>query len=85
MPRRRATALLPLGPCRGPEALNVWEHIAFAEWLETHELLEEEARAARDAWLFDAEASFYENLACEASSDFSELSDLEVDVWEDDE
>ena len=85
MLRRRAAALLPLGACRGPEALNVWEHIAFAEWLETHELLEDEARAMRDAWLFEAEASFYESLVYETASDVSDFSYMDGGLGAEDE
>lgn len=63
---RARAALLPLGALRGAEALNVWEHIAFSEWLETHELLED---GARDAWLnemFEEEAALYEGDPSEA-------------------
>ena len=33
---RRGCTLAPLGAARGAEALNAWEHVAFAEWLRDH-------------------------------------------------
>ena len=47
MPR---AALLPLGSYRGVDALDVWEHIRFAEFLEERWRPEEaRAEAAEDA------------------------------------
>jgi hypothetical protein len=68
---------MPLGSLRGPEALNVWEHIAFAEWLDTHGMSGDGARALLEDELFDAEASFYE--AQEAAAAAEPSSDTEQD------
>jgi len=57
---RRRCALLPLGAARGDEALNTWEHIAFAEWLERHGRPGEGRREARLWDAFEAELSFWE-------------------------
>jgi len=57
---RRRCALLPLGAARGDEALNTWEHIAFAEWLELHGRPGEGRREARLWHAFEAESAYWE-------------------------
>jgi hypothetical protein len=66
--RWHRAALMPLGAARGPEALNVWEHIALAEWLDGHEMSGDGARALLEAELFETEASYYEALEAEAAA-----------------
>jgi hypothetical protein len=69
---------MPLGRLRGEEALNVWEHIAFAEWLGSHRLGGHDARASVEARLFEEQTAFYELLGdAEESSELSEYEECE--------
>jgi len=57
----RRCALLPLGPVTGVEALNVWEHIAFAEWLCNHELPSDDVREECAHRTFEEEYCYWES------------------------
>jgi hypothetical protein len=74
---RRGCALAPLGAARGAEALNVWEHVAFAEWLHEHRGSERDALEALEAAAFEMEAALREQDS-DLQSEW-ELSDVEDD------
>ena len=78
MQMQRRCALLPLGAARGPEALNVWEHVAFANWLDEREL---SADARRQEMQSDQSL---DDDSSEASADecCSSIDDFELSDWE---
>jgi len=55
-------ALRPLGAARGEDALNSWEHVALADWLESHPLPGDEALEAEKQALFEEELRFWEDV-----------------------
>jgi len=55
-------SLLPLGRVSGDDALNVWEHIAFSHWMETHSIPGEDIRERRADKAFEEEEAYWESL-----------------------
>jgi len=55
-------SLLPLGRLQDHEALNVWEHIAFSEWLELHARPGDVLREMWQQEAFEEEAKHWESL-----------------------
>ena len=53
-------ALLPLGSARGDDALNACEHMAFADWLDSHECPGDSRREERLRLDFDRELARWE-------------------------
>jgi hypothetical protein len=59
---RQRCALLPLGGRTDEDALDVWEHIACASWLEACPLPGDEAREAARQQAFDDECDYWDSL-----------------------
>jgi hypothetical protein len=59
-PTQRRCALLPLGSAQGEDALDVWEHIAFSEWLEAHARPGDALREQVLQRLFEEETAYWE-------------------------
>lgn len=79
----RRCALLPLGPYRGPDALDVWEHFAFTDWADTHALPCHEAREEQFQLAFEQEHDFWEAMQASPDSDLESLEEgLEDDVMD---
>ena len=74
---RRGCTLAPLGAARGAEALNAWEHVAFAEWLRDHRGSDADALEALEAAAFEMQAALFAEDP-DLCSEW-ELSDIEVD------
>jgi len=53
---------LPLGQAHGADALNVWEHVALAQWLSNHELPGEVGLEHAAQRSFEAECAHWESL-----------------------
>lgn len=71
----RRCALLPLGPYRGPDALDVWEHFAFSDWAETHALPCHEAREELLQRAFEQEHDFWQDMQASPDSDLESLGE----------
>jgi len=57
----RRCALIPLGPVTGEDALNVWEHISFSDWMRTHELPGDDVRERCAHGAFEEECCYWES------------------------
>ena len=82
----RAAALLPLGSERGPEALDVWEHIALSEWLEHHPLPGHELLERQRQYAFEQELLFWEGVTYSSPQhlsiwDADDVSEPEEGAW----
>jgi hypothetical protein len=71
----RTCSLLPLGRVIGEEALDVWEHIAFSCWMETHALPGEDARERFASQAFEEEFAYWEGLVFRGHREESTLLD----------
>ena len=58
----RRCALLPLGGRTDEEALNVWEHVACARWLEMSSVPSDEGPEAARQRAFDEECDYWDGL-----------------------
>jgi len=59
---RQSCALLPLSGRTDEDALDVWEHVACASWLESCPLPGDERREAAAQRAFDAECDHWDSL-----------------------
>lgn len=75
---RQSCALLPLSNRTDEDALNVWEHVAYAAWMESSCLPGDALREAAQQSAFDAEYDYWESLVFRGAAEEAELWDSQA-------